>query len=191
MHSLQIFRDLGVPYCCAEVLGNLSVANMRAGDFHQAITFAEQSLAIFQKLGNDADAGNQHINIAETYIEWGKLDEAFPELRSARRAFGEKPNRYYLTYYFEAAFKLAVELHAYESAAAIYGYAERYRRGSRSPLQPSERGTIESRRAVLERALGTPAFDRLRRDGAAMEMAIVEGLIERLGSAPKQSSSVG
>lgn len=191
LHSLEIFRDLGIPYSCAEVLGNLSVSSMRAGDFTQAIAYAEQSLAIFERLGNEANVGNQHMNIAEIYIEWHQPNQAIAQLRSARRAFGDKPNRFYLAYYFEAAFKLAAELEAYESAALMYGFGERYRAVSKNALQPSERDAIESRRIAVEKALGKTEFDRLKRNGAAIEMTDVERLIEELGAAPRKNSASG
>jgi predicted ATPase/class 3 adenylate cyclase len=190
-HSLEMYRDLGFPHACAELLGNLSVVNMRTGDFADAIECAQQSLAIFQKLGNEADAGNQHMNIAEIYIEWGKPNEAATELRAARRAFGEKPHRFYLAYYFEAAFKLAMAFAENESAALIHGYAERYRSVSGNPLQPSEQEAVEARCDRLVKTLGTPAYERLRNEGAALDAPTVEGLIEQLGSAPKRSSALG
>ncbi len=191
LHSLELFRELGIPYSCADVLGNLSVAKMRAGDFTQAIAYAKQSLEIFEKLGNEASAGNQHMNIAEIYVEWRKPNESLSELRAAWRVFSDKPNRFYLAYYFEAAFKLAAEFKALEVAAMLYGYAERYRSISKNALQPSERAAIESRRVTVEEALGTNEFNRLRRRGAAMEMPEAERLVEDLGAAPKKSSVSG
>jgi predicted ATPase len=188
LHSLALFRELGVPQNCAMLLGNLSVICMRAGEFVQALAYAKESLEIYSRLGNELDAGMQHVNVAEIYVESRNPAEALPALRAARRSFGESPNRLYLAYYFEAAFKAAVELKAYEQAALIYGYAERHRTVARTPLQPSERETIESRRAILARKLNAPVLDRLTREGASMETATAEGLIARLESAPLRPS---
>jgi tetratricopeptide (TPR) repeat protein len=188
LQSLALFRELETPLSCAEVLGNLSVTSMRAGDHTQALAYGRQSLKILKRLGNDDYAGLQHINLAEVFIESGELREALPELRAARRAFGSRPNRLYLAYYFEAAFKLAVELHAYDTAANIYGYTERLRHITRNPLQPNERATIESRLNRLKRALGTQVLDHLMANGALMDAASVEGLIDSLESTPKHVS---
>jgi predicted ATPase/class 3 adenylate cyclase len=190
-HSLETYRELGFPHVCADLLGNLSVVNARAGDFAEAIDCARQSLTIFQKLGNESSAGNQHLNMAETYIEWGKLNDALAELRAARRALGDEPQRFYLAYYFEAAFKLAMALAESETAALIYGFAELYRSVSGSPLHPREQKALESRRDTLVAALGSVSYERLRVEGATMDATAVEGLIEQLGSAPKRSSASG
>jgi len=188
LHSLQIFRELGVPQTCAVILGNLSVSSVRAREYVQALTYAKESLTILLRLGNLADAGIQYVNIAEILIESRKPGEALPELRAARRAFGQRPNRLYMAYYFEAAFKAAVELKEHDRAALIYGYVEHQRSVARTPLQPSERTSIESRRGVLSRTLPAPILDRLLRDGASMETEAAEALVDQLGSADEELS---
>ncbi len=190
LHSLQIMQELGLVLNCAESLANLACVCMRAGDFVQGLAFAKQGLAIFRRLGNEADAGLAHINIAEIYIEWRRPAEALPELRAARRALGDHANRLYVTCYFEAGFKAAVEMKAYEQAAKLYGFAERHRRVTKAPLQPSERAAIESRRAILARTLTPLDLNSFVRAGAKMDGATAQGLIEQLASAPNEPSPV-
>jgi predicted ATPase/class 3 adenylate cyclase/predicted TIM-barrel fold metal-dependent hydrolase len=189
-HSLKIFRELDMPLNCAEVLGNLSVVSTRTGEFAQALNYGRESLAILKRLGNDPDAGMQHINIAEIYMEWEKFEAAVPELQAARDAFGDRANPLYLAYYYEAAFKLAVDLKVHEAAALIYGYASHHRIVIRNPLQPNERAMIDSRLARLTRVIGNPLLERLTAEGASMEPKAMEGVIASLGSSPGQPSGI-
>jgi len=179
-YSLDIFRELEQPSACAAVLRNLGVTSMRNGDYIEALMQARESLEIFRRLGNEADAGLQHVNIAEIHVEAGRAADAISELAAARSALGEQPNRHFLASYYDVAFKAAVELAAYEQAARLYGYIGRHRRVARIPHQRSEKEAIESRRGVLERTLPAPVLDRLIREGSSMDGGAVEGLIERL-----------
>ncbi|MBV8284616.1 MAG: hypothetical protein JO175_08200, partial [Candidatus Eremiobacteraeota bacterium] len=176
-HSLQAFRELGQPLNCAYALANMSVAYTRMGELDKAIAFAQQSLTLLKRFGNDAAASNQYVNIAEIYVESGKAREAFEALSNARRAFGERPNPVFLASYFEAAFKLAVAMGQHESGARLYGYAARHRSIVRAPLLPIEQNAMETWRRSLSASLGTLALDRLTAEGAAMEATAIEGLI--------------
>jgi tetratricopeptide (TPR) repeat protein len=189
LHSLAIFRKLGVPHSCAWILGNLSVAAMRLGKYDEALEYGRESLSILQRLGNETDAGLQFLNIAEIYIEAGRVDEAPAALRSARQALGIKPNRLFLAYYFEAAFKLTFELGDYERAACLHGFAVRFRLIVGSPLQNNERVSIDNRFESLKQTLGTMKLERLAFKGAQMDQATAEGLIAAIGITPGQSSS--
>lgn len=188
LHSFEIFKELGSVPNCAQALGNLGVTCMREGDLQSALTFTRQSLLLYQRLGNDADAGNQHLNVTEILLERHDVGEAVVSLANARDAFGERPNRFYLACYFDVAFKVAVALGATESAIKIYGFAVRYRLAAQAPLQPSERASMDDWRGRLREGVSALAFDRLSLEGAAMDTAAIEGLISTLGSAPKQPS---
>jgi predicted ATPase/class 3 adenylate cyclase len=187
-HSLAIARELQAPTTCAEILGNLAVTCERAGDFMQALAYAHESLALFQATDNNVGAAMQYINLAEILIELHKPSEAAIELQSARKSFGEQPQRAYFAYYFDAAFKLAIERRSFERAARIYGFAERYRQVTKAKLLPSERASIDVRRALLSKEMHPPRVERLIREGAEMTMADVEGVIDRLESAPHHAA---
>lgn len=189
-HSFEVFKEIGSVPNCAMVLGNLGVTCMRAGELESALTYAKQSLVLFQRLGNDADAGNQYTNIAEIQLEREDAAEALRSLAAARSAIGERPNRAYLACYFDVAFKVAVALGATETAVRIYGFAVRYRLGAQAPLQPSERASMDDWYERLRESVTALAFDRLNLEGASMDTAAIEGLISTLGPAPKQPSKV-
>ncbi|HEY1974971.1 MAG TPA: tetratricopeptide repeat protein [Candidatus Baltobacteraceae bacterium] len=188
-HSFELFKELGSAPNCALVLGNLGIACLRAGDPKQALTYAQQSLLLYRKLGNDADASNQYLNVVEMLLECDRVDEALSALKAARETMGERPNRLFLACYFEAAFKVAVALEARESAAKIYGFAVRFRNVVRVPLQPLEHNAMESWNQRLRQTLGALAADRLASDGGILQEQAIEGLISALGSAPKQPSA--
>jgi predicted ATPase/class 3 adenylate cyclase len=190
-HSLAIARELQAPTTCAEILGNLAVTCERAGDHAQALLYARESLALFQATDSSVGAAMQYINLAEILIELHKPAEAAVELQLARKTFGEQPKRAYFAYYFEAAFKLAMERRSLERAARIYGFAERYRQITKTQLLPSERASIDVRRALLSKEMHPPRVERLIREGAEMNLADVEGVIDRLESAPHRSAPLG
>jgi tetratricopeptide (TPR) repeat protein len=156
----------------------------------QALAYSQQSLLIYRKLGNDAEVSNQYLNAAEMLLEFGRIEEAFSSLKAARDIAGERPNRFFLSGYFELAFKIAVALEAREIAARLYGFAVRFRTLVRVPLSPSENASMETWYERLRQTLGALALDRLTQDGATLEDRAIEGLISGLGSAPKQPSKV-
>jgi len=190
LHSLELFKELGIPLSCAETMGNLAVTNMRAGDFTQALLLAQESRAIFERLGNSEGVGLQCINAAEIEIECGKSADAARHLKAARQALGEHAPRLLLCYYYEAAVKLAVTNSRYDDAARLYGFAERQRRIAGVPLQHSEQVALDLRYNAISRALSRLELSALTRDGARMDATAVEGLIDRLASAPNPPSAV-
>lgn len=187
-HSFEIFKELGSAPNCALTLGNLSVACMHAGDLEKALTYAQQSLLLYRKLENDEEASNQYLNTAEILLECGRVEEALSALKAAREMMGERPNKLFLALYFETAFKIAVALGAAEVAAKVYGFSVRFRNVVRLPLAPSERASMDSWHQRLGQRLGALALDRLTQDGATLEDQAIEGLIAKLGPAPKQPS---
>jgi tetratricopeptide (TPR) repeat protein len=190
LHSFELFKELGSAPNCALALGNLGVTCMNAGDLEQALTYAQQSLLLYRKLGNEAEAGNQYLNIAEMLLGLGRTDEAISALKAGRSGMGERPNKSYLAGYFELAFKIAVAHGAGEVAAKVYGYSVRFRNTVRVPLPPAERASIKSWHERLRQSTGSLALDRLTHDGAALDEKAIEGLISTLGPAPKQPSKV-
>ena len=108
-------------------------------------------------------------------------------LRSARKVLANNTNRLFLAYYYEAAFKLAVECNAPETAAQLYGYAARQRRNAKMPLQPSEEKPLKERAATLSRIFNREALRDMLLKGAALDASTIEGLIDTLGSAPEPS----
>ena len=187
-HSIAIFKELGAVANCAVMLGNLSNAYMLSGDADSALSYAEQSLMLFQRLGNEAQAGNQYLNIAEIQLLRGSSGEAVGSLHAARTALGDKPDFFFLTNYVETAFKLAVSLGRFDVAARLYGHSARQRSLAHLPLQRGEKIAMDSWLAKLTNEVGTLALDRLAQDGATMEASAIEGLIATLGPAPKQPS---
>lgn len=188
-HSLELFRAVEDSFGCVEVLGNLSVTAMRAGDFAEALDYGSQSLDLLRRLGNEADTVVAHLNIAEIYTEWHKPQKALVALRAARRVLASKANRLYQAYYYEAAFKLAVEFGSYRTAAQLYGYAARQRRMARTPLQPNERELLQSRTALLGRALDEATLRELVFKGSTFDVETVEGLIDTLDAPAPPSQS--
>jgi tetratricopeptide (TPR) repeat protein len=184
-HSLEIFREIEDSFGCAEVLGNLSVTAMRAGEYAEALDYGQQSLEVLRRLGNVADTVLAHLNITEIYTEWHKPAKALAALKLARRVLATNANRLYQAYYFEAAFKLAMEFGAHRLAAQLYGYAARQRRNARTPLQPNERDLLQARTTILARTLDEATLRDLVSKGSTRDGATVEGLIDRLESAPK------
>ncbi|HEY1977696.1 MAG TPA: NB-ARC domain-containing protein [Candidatus Baltobacteraceae bacterium] len=177
--SLEMFTAIGDFYGCVEVLGNLTVTSMRAGEFPQALDYGERSLALLRRLGNDADAVLAHINIAEVYLEWGKRHKALEVLVAAHQGIGTG-NRLYVAYFYEAAFKLAVDVGAHETAAQIYGYAQRQRHNSGTPLQPDEAAVLQTRSRRLTQSVDEATLASLVRHGTTLDTTAIKELIESL-----------
>ncbi|HZY98734.1 MAG TPA: hypothetical protein VFE36_04105, partial [Candidatus Baltobacteraceae bacterium] len=184
--SLEMFLAIDDLYGCVEVLGNLTVTSMRAGEFGEALDYGQRSLALLQRLGNDADAVLARINIAEVYLEWRKPRQALEVLLAAHHGVATG-NRLYVAYFYEAAFKLAVEVGAYEIAARICGYAQRQRYNTRTPLQPDEAAVLQTRIQRLAQNVDEATLAQLVREGTTLDATAIKELIEHLDAPARRS----
>ncbi|MBX3083725.1 MAG: tetratricopeptide repeat protein [Anaerolineae bacterium] len=80
--SLAIFEELGDKAGIAEILGDLGMQKLQAGDYEQARKFIEQGLALFRELGN------VH-NIAHTNFFLGMLNHAQGQTQQAGKIWEE------------------------------------------------------------------------------------------------------
>lgn len=180
--SLTIFRGFGTSANAGIVLANLGEVAHYEGHHDQAISYATESLAIFERLGNKALAAWQLLDIARYNVELGNLDDANRSLRLARRYLNEEPANEHHVGFFESAFHLAFASGARELAAKICGYLDRYRREHRQPRAPSDVPPFDSRFEKLQASFDAKAFALLTKAGALAEANALQDELEALTS---------
>ncbi|HTA37457.1 MAG TPA: tetratricopeptide repeat protein, partial [Candidatus Acidoferrales bacterium] len=182
--SLAIFREEQVVLSCAQALENLGVVCMRAGDLKQALAYIWESLALYRQHGNTDRLAIAHISMADVYLQSQQPLQALSELQAGRRMLGDDPRGPFTAYYAESSFKVALDLNAFETAAQLYGFAQRYRQIIRMPMQPAEQTAMRLRNTTLSEALGASAAEQLISRGRSLSLSTVDALVATLGAGP-------
>jgi predicted ATPase/ATP/maltotriose-dependent transcriptional regulator MalT len=178
--SLTIFREEAVVLSCAQVLENLGVLCMRAGDLRAALSYTTESLALYRQNGNSVRAALAHVSIADVHLAAGDPLRAISELQAGRSASDERPHGPFVPYYAESGFKGAVDLGVFETAAKLYAFAREYRNVIRMPLRPGEQAAMAPCLAALRQAIDARNLEQLFVDGASMDLGAVDALMGEL-----------
>lgn len=152
--SLSLFRELGVPSQTATVLSSLASLAIAAGDYELAITHANESLVIFERLGNSARAGLQLVRLAHARLERGELERARETLVAAREKLRREPAIVNTVALFELAFLFAYDAGAFARAAAILGFLDGVRSKHRLPRTAASQAQSQRRETDLPAKLG-------------------------------------
>ncbi|GAC1388836.1 MAG: hypothetical protein NVSMB31_03660 [Vulcanimicrobiaceae bacterium] len=169
-YSLGVFRENNDTLRTAIALANLGELNRLEGDYASAFAFGNESLALFQSLGDKVRIAWQRINIAHYRILRREYAEAIASLREAFQTLHDEENPEQISNYFETWFIMAVEMKRYTSAVRILGFLERYRIEHRVPRMPSAMPWFTPRYEKLEKAIYSGDFEHWRAEGAKMSL---------------------
>ena len=164
----------------ALALGNAAEISRLEGDFTQAIAYAQESYDLFLQQSEPERAAWQLVNLAHYHSlrrEYAAAKElmqrAFETLRTAR-------NTAWVAAYFDTWFLMSTELHAWESAARVLGFVDRYRQEKKVPRL---RGVLPWYLTALERLrkqLSEHELRALQEEGSAMQLLEVQTMLEKV-----------
>jgi tetratricopeptide (TPR) repeat protein len=167
LEALQIFRELGLSVNVGIVLANLGEIAGQVGDYETALTYAQESLAVFERLNNACAQAWQLASIAHYRIERQEWERAAAALRNAHAILQEHPHREYSALLLEVGLYLAADLQRDDLAARIAGYLKQYREREAVPRLPSAQRHYERRMQRVRERLGSAAFDPAYASGTA------------------------
>jgi tetratricopeptide (TPR) repeat protein len=159
LEALHTFRELGPPESAATALAKLGEVCAHCGDYETALSYAAESLAIFERTRSYPHQGWQLANMARYRIERREWDRAASALRDAHVLLQEYPEREYAAVLLEAGFCLASDLERHELAARIAGHLHAYREREAVPRTPSAQHQYDRRLQRARAKLGASAFD--------------------------------
>lgn len=167
LEALQIFRELSLSVNIGIVLANLGEIAGQAGDQETALNYAQESLAVFERLSNACAQAWQLVSIAHYRIERQEWDRATAALRSAHAILQEHPHREYAAMLLEVGMYLASDLRRDELAARVAGYLKGYRDREAVPRLPSAQRHFERRMQRTRERLGPPVFEAAYASGTS------------------------
>ena len=144
--SLTLFRELGISSQTGIALSNLSAIAIIEGDYEQALGYANESLIIFERLGNVAQVTVQLVHIAHARLERGEIELSRATLIAARERLRREPTIRNAIDIYETAFLFACDCGAFERAAELLGVADAVRQKNalpRTALTMAEAGSRE------------------------------------------------
>jgi diguanylate cyclase (GGDEF)-like protein len=157
--SLSLFRELGVSSQTGSALSNLAALAIADGDYEQALVYANESLIIFERLGNSAQATIQLIHIAHARLERGEIELSRATLIAARERLRREPTIRNTIHLYEVAFLFACDSGAFERAAAILGFLDATRQQHRLPRTAASLAESANREREVHANLNS-TFDR-------------------------------
>ena len=149
-------------------------------DYSHALSYAEESLALFTELGDRARTGWQRVNIAFYKMLRRKYGEAITELRGAYELLRDDPHPWYLASYLDTCFVLTCELNRDESAGKILGFVEKYRLDHRVPRLPFRMPLYAPQYEKLLTRAGEQRVWEWRAIGEHLSLSEIEDLMEEV-----------
>lgn len=159
LEALQVFRELELWRDIGTTLAYLGDISGQIGDYETAMTYASESLSVFERLRDPCAQAWQLVSIAHYRVERQEWERAASALRSAHAILQEHPHREYAALLLEVGLYLAGDLRRDDLAARIAGYLHAYRERESVPRPPSEHRHYDGRVQRARRRLGTPAFE--------------------------------
>ena len=181
--SLEIFRELGVSINIGTVLANLGEIAAIEGDVERGLQLANESLAMFERLGNKNMAAWQYLEIAFYRIERNELDLAQGALSAGYNLLLDQPHREFLALYFDVAFYLAQKLGEDEVAARLCGFARYYRSRERLLRLASAAKVYDRYYSQLCERMEPARREAIEREGAQASMQELHEAVESLRTA--------
>ena len=179
--ALAIFRSLGISVNAGIVLANLGEINGYQERFEDAVAYANESLSIFERLGNRTLAAWQLVDLARYWSGLKNYPEAARLLRQARRYLSDQPAFEHLANYFETAMIFTCDVEAFELSARIAGFLERYRDEHHQPRTASLLTSYGDRIERIERHAGRERFRELFAAGSNETASALQDEIDTLG----------
>jgi tetratricopeptide (TPR) repeat protein len=157
--SLSLFRELGVSSQTGSALSNLAALAIADGDYEQALVYANESLVIFERLGNTAQATIQLLHIAHARLERGEIELSRATLIAARERLRREPTIRNTIHLNEIAFLFACDCGAFDRAAMLFGFLESVRQKHKLPRTAASLAESATREREVHANLGN-SFDR-------------------------------
>ncbi len=164
--AIPVLRESDRAYPLGIALGNMAEALRLAGEYEAALRYAEEAVESFRKAGDHDHAGWQFITMANCYTLMRKYDGAFSSLRDAYTEITKNANTRWYAHYFDAWLMLAVNLAAWEPAAMLAGFLDRYRHEHRVPRLAGLAMWYKLNVQLIERNLQPDRMFELRMKGA-------------------------
>jgi tetratricopeptide (TPR) repeat protein len=165
--ALEVFRRRGSPIRAAQALGSLAEIAYATGDLRFAIDLAEQSLRIFEEIGNTSYVADRLTLLAKYRVALNEDELALPLLRDALTAFSDLDQPLEIA---ECAF-VAAEILArrgdFVTAANLYGFAQHVRDSGR-PTARADRERAERLQGSLISKLDETQYASLVRTGTLL-----------------------
>lgn len=169
--ALPMMRRTGDKARLALGLGNLGELARLESDFPAALIQATESLELYEALGEAERAAWQRTNIAHVRSLMRDYAGAIDSLRAAYATLEEKKNPHWLSIYFDVWFLLAMELRAYEPAARLAGFNDRYRMQNTVPRLSGLMPWFVPSMDRLRKRLDESRFAELRSEGAHFSLS--------------------
>ena len=161
--ALVELRKLGVSVNLAHALSNLSTMLVHEGKPREALVPAQESLELYERLGNDAYAALQLIAIAGCYEAQALHEMAIDTLRGAFKKMVGRSHPKFVAAYVERVFEILIDIGEFEAAARVIGFADANRRQREIPRP-------ETADTHLGTALGRLASHYARKDLAVLRL---------------------
>jgi tetratricopeptide (TPR) repeat protein len=178
--STPVLRELGDPINLAIALGNLAEVCRLEGDYRGALAFAQESLSIFESLGDVDNRVWQLTNMAHFLAQVRQYDEAFDHLERARALLQVDPNPRWLAWYFDTWFLLAAGLQQFEVAAQLQAFVDKYRDERNQPRLQAMLPWLSTPKERVVRALTLERHNELVAAGEALTLAEAQRLAESI-----------
>ncbi|HKE36055.1 MAG TPA: diguanylate cyclase [Candidatus Baltobacteraceae bacterium] len=177
--SLTLFRELGVSSQTGISLSNLAAIAIIDGDYEQALVYANESLIIFERLENVAQATVQLIHIAHARLERGEIELSRATLMAARERLRREPTIRNTIDLYETAFLFACDCGEFEGAAQLFGIADAVRQKHHLPRTALSSAESSNRERAVRANLGNLS-DSYFEKGRAASTAEMERMLDRV-----------
>ncbi|GAC1356820.1 MAG: hypothetical protein NVSMB31_17360 [Vulcanimicrobiaceae bacterium] len=178
--ALSIGEAAGEERLVAFAHANLGELRRSTGDYLGALHAAEESLRLFQQLGDAALVASQFTNIAHYRALRAEFRLAIAALHQAHEELKPQKRSPEVATYFEIWFFVAVELSRYEDAARLLGFLETFRDEHKIPRLPSMMAWFVPRMERLEQRLGYEAMARFRRAGERLTLDQADAITDSI-----------
>ncbi len=155
---LQALRETGDEWHSAFVLLYISDAYNRIGDNTRASLLCQESLSLFNKLGDPWGIAFASGIAGEIARQQGNLQKAKEYFRKNFIYYWQHGQKGEIPYPLETLSLIAINEMDYLRAARLWGAAEEYRKKANAPLPPAYQIDYHKYLALIQEKLGEKAF---------------------------------
>jgi diguanylate cyclase (GGDEF)-like protein len=188
--SLTLFRELGISQQTGIALSSLSAISIIDGDYDQALVYANESLVIFERLGNIAQATVALVHIAHARLERGEIELSRATLIASRERLRREPTIRNTIDLYEIAFLFACDCGAFERAAGLLGVVDAVREKHSLPRTALSIAESSNREGEVRARLGK-LFDRHFESGRSAGPAEMERVLDAVLSSAAATLAAG
>lgn len=167
---LEEARAVGYRWHTAYALRYLGAVASAAGDAPAAERLCRESLALFREVGSEEDIAQSTKTLARVLLYCGRAEEARMAYREALPVYLSRGYRPAIADALEGLGCAQVELGESESAAKLFGAADRLRQTTGDALPPVLQPFYQARVEEARTRLGQEAFQAAWTEGHAMSL---------------------